>query len=188
MNDSVRKIPIPFERSLYFLHPYNACLVTCRGKDDKANIMTVAWMIPVSVDPPLVAMSIRPERYSNDIIMETREFIVNIPTFDLAQKVLFCGRRSGRDHDKFKETGLSPQSATKVNAPIIKECVAHLECRVVKAVEIGDHTLIVGQIVAAHASDECFGQVYDMEKFRPCLHVGKNFFTTCVKRRTEPVI
>ena len=182
------KIKVPFERALYLLHPYNASLVTCKGRDNKINVMAVAWVIPVSVNPPLLAMSIRPERYSHDIIIETGEFVVNIPTFKLAQKVLFCGRRSGREHDKFKEASLSPQKARRVNAPIIKECIAHLECKVVKTIKTGDHTLIIGRIVTAYALDGYFEEVYDMKKFRPCLHVGKNYFTTCIEESIEPKI
>ena len=150
--------------------------------------MAVAWIIPVSVNPPLVAMSIRPERYSHDLIMETEEFVVNVPTFRLARKVLFCGRRSGRKHEKFKEASLSPQKAKKVAAPIIKQCAAHLECKLVKTIKIGDHTLIIGQVVAAYALDGYFEEIYNMAKFRPCLHVGKNLFTTCIKKSIEPEI
>lgn len=182
------KVPVPFARSLYLLHPYNASLVTSKGRHGRINVMAVAWITPVSVNPPLVAMSIRPERYSHDLIVETEEFVVNVPTFKMAQKVVFCGRRSGRSHDKFKGASLSPQKARKVNAPIIKECVAHLECKLVRTVEIGDHTLMIGQVVAAYASDSYFEEVYNMTKFRPCLHVGKNFFTTCIKESVEPEI
>lgn len=182
------KVPVLFERSLYLLHPYNASLVTSKGRNGKINVMAVAWIIPVSVNPPLLAMSIRPERYSHDLIMGTGEFVVNVPIFKMAQKVLFCGRRSGRNHDKFKEASLSTQKAKKVNVPIIKECVAHLECKLVRTMEIGDHTLIIGQVVAAYALDSYFEEVYNMTKFRPCLHVGKNFFTTCIKESVEPEI
>jgi flavin reductase (DIM6/NTAB) family NADH-FMN oxidoreductase RutF len=186
MNGTRReKVPVPLQQSLYFLHPYSASLVTCKGKNGKINVMTVAWIIPVSVNPPLLAMSIRPERYSHDLIIESKEFAVNIPTFKLAQKVLFCGRRSGKDHEKFKETSLTPEKAIKVNVPIIKECVAHLECKLVKSMKMGDHTLIIGQIVVAYALAGYFEEVYNLAKFRPCLHLGKDYFTTCMRRKTE---
>lgn len=180
------KIPVPFQQSLYLLHPYSVSLVTCKGKNEKTNVMAVAWIIPISVNPPLLAMSIHPERYSHDLIIESKEFVVNIPTFKMIHKVLFCGRRSGRDHEKFKETLLSPQKAQKVRAPIIKECIAHIECKLVENIKTGDHTLIIGHIVAAYALEDYFEEVYDMTKFRPCLHVGKNFFTTCVKKKNRP--
>lgn len=182
------KVPVPFERSLYLLHPFCASLVTSKGRSGKINVMAVAWIIPVSVNPPMVAMSIRPERYSHDLIIEAEEFVVNVPTFEMARKVLFCGRQSGKSHDKFKKASLSPREGKKVNTPIIKECVAHLECNLAKTMEIGDHTLIIGRVVAAYALDSHFGEVYNMTKFRPCLHLGKNFFTTCIKESVEPEI
>ena len=182
------KVPVPLTRSLYLLHPYNAFLVTCKGKNEEINLMTAAWVIPVSVNPPLLAMSIRPERYSYGLIIETGEFGVNVPTFKLAGKVLICGRRSGRRHKKFKEAHLSPQKAKKVAAPIIKECVAHLECKLVRTVKTGDHILIIGRVVAAYAMDGHFEEVYNIRRFHPCLHLGKNFFTTCIRRRKEPEI
>jgi len=72
-----------------------------------------------------------------------------------------------------------------VNAPIVKECTGHLECRVVKTVEAGDHTLIIGEIIEAYATEGYFNQIYNLKKFRPCLHLGKNYFTTCLKKRKK---
>jgi len=180
------KTHVPLERSLYFLHPYNATLVTCKSKDGKTNVMAIAWIMPVNVNPPKVGMSIRPERHSHDVILETKEFVVNIPTFDMAEKVLFCGRTSGKARNKFREVQLTPKKARKVSPPIIKECVAHLECKLKRAIKTGDHTLMIGQVIAAYALKSIFKEVYDMTKFHPCLHVGKNFFTTSRKRAVEP--
>lgn len=185
-NTEKMKIIIPFERSIYLLHPYNTSLITSKGRNGKTNVMSVAWITPVSVNPPLLVMSIRPERYSYNLIKQRGEFVVNIPSFDQVQKVLFCGRRSGGDHNKLHETSLTPQKARIVNVPILTECVAHLECKVVKTIELGDHILIVGQIVAAYALEGYFNEVYDLTKFSPCLHIGKNLFTTCLKKSIEP--
>lgn len=168
------------------LHPYNATLVSCRGKDGKPNVLAIAWIIPVSVDPPLLAMSIRPERYSHKLISETKEFVVNIPTFQLAKKVLGCGRLSGRDHNKFDEFSLETKSAKKVSPPIIKDCIAHIECKLTKSLEAGDHTLMIGKVVAAYVTKDYFEEVYDLSKVRHCLHVGKNYFTTCDRTATGP--
>ncbi len=186
MSANSKKVKVPLERSFYLLHPYNSCLITSKGKTGKPNVMTVAWIIPVSADPPLLAMSIRPERYSHNLILESGEFVVNVPGFDLAQSVLFCGRRSGQEHDKFKATSLHTQKALKVSAPVVKECVGHLECKVFKTVETGDHTLIIGEIIEAYAREGYFDQIYNIKEFRPCLHLGKNYFTTCLKRRKKP--
>ncbi|MFX1283241.1 MAG: flavin reductase family protein [Promethearchaeota archaeon] len=181
-------VTIPFERSLYLLHPYNTCLITSKGKDEKINIMAVAWITPVSVKPPLIAMSIHPERYSYNLIIERGEFIINIPQYEQAQTVLFCGRYSGRDTDKFQKVPLTPEKAKRVKVPRIMECIAHLECKVVKTIELGDHVLVIGKIIEAYALSDCFNEVYNITKFRPCLHIGKNLFTTCIKETIEPTL
>ena len=180
------KVAVPFERALYLLHPYNSTLVTSKGKDGKENVMAVAWIIPVSVNPPLLAMNIRPGRYSHKLIKETKEFVVNIPTFSQARKVLICGRRTGRNTDKLKDAGFKTEKAKMVAAPLIKECIAHIECKLVKTIKTGDHRLIIGRIVAAQASEQHFKETYNMKKHRPCLHLGRNYFTTCTEQMTEP--
>lgn len=184
----LKKVKVPLDRSLYLLHPYNSCLITSKSKTGKPNIMTVAWITPVSAKPPLLAMSIRSERYSYNLILESGEFVVNIPNFDLIEQVLFCGRRSGREHNKFKATSLHSQKALKVRAPAIKECIGHLECKVVKTLKTGDHTLIIGEIIEAYANEDHFDQIYNIKKHRPCLHLGKNYFTTCLKTKKEPAL
>ena len=185
MSGTQNKVPVPFEKTVNLLHPYNATLVTGKGKNEKINVLAVAWIIPASVDPPFVAMSIRPERYSHELIMETGKFVVNIPTFKMAEEVLLCGRRSGRDFEKFKKASLSLQKAKKVNVPAVKECVAHLECKLVKTLKTGNHTLIMGQVVAAYAAEGYFEEIYDLTKFHPCQHLRKNFFTTCTEKSVE---
>ncbi|MFX0068837.1 MAG: flavin reductase family protein [Promethearchaeota archaeon] len=168
------------------LHPYNATLVSCTDKDGKPNVLAIAWIIPVSVNPPLLAMSIRPERHSHRLISETKEFVVNIPTFQLAKKVLGCGKLSGREYDKFKELALETQNAKKVTSPIIKDCIAHIECKLIKSFELGDHTLMIGKVVSAYVVKEYFEEVYDLSKVRLCLHVGKDYFTTCERTLSSP--
>ncbi len=181
-----QKVIIPFERSLYLLHPYNSVLITCLDANNNPNIMTVAWIIPTSVDPPLIAMSIQPERHSYEIIKSTNEFVINIPTYYLVNEVLFCGRRSGKYVKKFNELNLTPLKAKKVKPPIIKECIGHLEIVVKEIIKTGDHDLIIGEVVAAYANKGYFEDFYDIMKFQPCLHLGKNTFTTCKKESFEP--
>jgi len=153
-------------------------LVSCVGKTAKPNIITLAWAMPTSVNPPLVAVSIRPERHSYALIEETKEFVVNIPIMDILKETLFCGRRSGRDYDKFKETGLTPLPARKVKPPIIKECVAHLECKLHSQFKTGDHTILVGEIVEAYADKEAFTEKYNLEKAKMIFHIGGDDFAT----------
>lgn len=180
------KNPINHKKALYLLHPYNTMLISSRGKDNSINIMAVAWIIPVSVKPPLLTMSIRPERYSYELIRKSKEFVVNVPTYQLVEKVLFCGRRTGREHDKFRELNLTPTQAKIVKAPIIKECLGHIECKVKEIIKRGDHNLVFGKIVAAYVTKGYFKEYYNLEKFQPCLHLGKNIFTTCMNKMVKP--
>jgi len=160
------------------LHPMHTVLVSCIGKTGKPNIITLAWAMPTSINPPLVAISISPKRFSHTLIEESKEFVVNIPTMNILKETLFCGRKSGRDHDKFKEAGLTPLPAKKVKVPIIKECVAHLECKLHSQFTTGDHTIFVGEIVEAYADKEAFTEEYNLEKVKMIFHLGANEFAT----------
>lgn len=160
------------------LHPMHTLLVSCIGKDDKPNIITLAWVTPTSISPPLVALSISPRRHSYTLIEETKEWVVNTPTMKILKQTLFCGRRSGRDHDKFKELDLTPLPAKKVKPPIIKECAAHLECKLHSKFLTGDHTLFIGKIVEAYADKEAFIEGYNLEEARMIFHLGANDFAT----------
>ena len=168
------------------LHPKLAVLLTCIDEDGKANIITLAWAMPASIHPPLVVVSIAPARYSHGLIEKTKEFVLNVPTMEKLKETFFCGRKSGRDVDKFKETGLTPLPARKVKAPIIKECVAHLECKLYKQVQAGDHTLFIGEVVAAYADENVFTKTYDLEKTELIYHMGGDKFTTLTSKATRP--
>ena len=111
------------------LHPMHTVLVSCVGKAGKPNITTLAWAMPTSINPPLVAISLAPTRHSHTLIEESGEFIVNIPTLETLQAVYACGSLTGRSFDKFKKTNLTPMPGKKVKAPAIRECIAHLECQ-----------------------------------------------------------
>jgi len=168
------------------LHPMHTVLVSCADKTGKPNIITLAWAMPTSINPPLVAVSIAPRRHSHALIKETREFVVNIPTMDLVKETLFCGRISGSKHDKFKEAGLTPLPAKKVKPPAIKECVAHLECKLHSQLRTGDHTVFVGEIIEAYADKEAFADRYDLKKARMIFHLGGNEFATLDPRVFKP--
>lgn len=160
------------------LHPMHTMLVSCIGKNGKPNIITLAWAMPTSINPPLVAISIAPKRHSHAIIEETKEFVVNVPTMKILKETLFCGRRSGRNYDKFKEASLTPLPARKVKPPMIKECVAHVECKLHNQFAVGDHTIFVGEIIEAYANKKVFTDKYELEKARMIFHLGGNDFAT----------
>jgi len=172
------KVNVSLSSAYRLLHPMHTVLVSCVGRSGKPNIITLAWAMPTSINPPLVAMSIAPRRHSHVLIEEMKEFVVNIPTMNILKATLFCGRRSGRDYDKFKETGLTPLPARKVKPPIIKECVAHLECKLHNQFATGDHTIFVGEIVEAYADKEAFTDKYNLKNARMIFHLGGNEFAT----------
>ena len=131
-----------------------------------------------SFEPPMVALSVGPQRYSHDLIKEQGEFTVNIPTMKILKETLFCGRVSGRDYDKFKITGLTPEPAETVKPPRIKECIAHLECKVKDTMVTGDHTIFAAEILKATADNKAFNGKYDIKSTNLIYHIGENDFTT----------
>ena len=172
------KVDVNLSLAYRLLHPRNTILVSCTGKDGKPNIITLAWSMPVSLNPPLVAVSIAPKRYSHKLIEESKEFVINIPTMEILKETLYCGRVSGRNVDKFKEAKLTATPAKKVKAPIIKECIAHLECVVDQQIKAGDHTIFLGRVVAAYANDRVFSETFDIKKAKLVYHLGGDAFTT----------
>jgi len=122
------------------------------------------------------------------LIEETKEFVVNVPTMDTLKETLFCGRKTGRMYDKFKETRLTPLPAKRVQPPIIKECVAHLECKLHQQITTGDHTLFVGKILAVYADEGIFNGKYNLRKVKLVYHVGGDDFTTLVPEIITPRI
>ena len=158
------------------LHPMHTVLVSCSGKAGKPNITTLAWAMPTSINPPLLAISLAPTRHSYTLIEESGEFIVNIPTLEILQAVYACGSFTGRSFDKFKKANLTPMPAKKVKAPAIRECIAHLECSVDSKFTTGDHTVFVGKILEAYADMGVFTESYDLKKARLLYHLGGNNF------------
>lgn len=115
--------------------------------------------------------------------------MVNVPAMDILKETFFCGRVSGKDHDKFKESGLTPIPARKVKPPIIKECVAHLECRLHSKLVTGDHTVFVGEVVEAYADKEALaGDKYNLEKAKMVFHLGGDEFATLHPKISAPKI
>lgn len=139
---------------LEYLWPMRHYLVTCRPAQGEANIIAVSFCMPVSKVPPMIVCAIGHGAYSREIIEQTREFIVNVPPQDLRRQIYYCGYHSGRQVDKFRETGLTPQPGRQVNVPSIAECVAHLECRVEQMVDAGDKRLFIGIVLDAYADDD----------------------------------
>lgn len=141
--------------ALRVLQPGPVALVSSRFRSTD-NIMTAAWLAPLSFDPPLVGVAIHSGRLTHELVTGSEFFALNIPTADLLVAVHRCGMTTGRDGDKFEAAGLTPTDAQAIEAPLIEECVAHIECGVVGRYTIGDHDLFVGRPLAVSADAEAF--------------------------------
>lgn len=136
------------------LAPVPVVMVTCQGKKSKPNIITVGWVGTINSEPPMVSISVRPNRYSYNLIKETNEFVINIPTKKLAKETDLCGVLSGIKYDKFHETGLTLGKADSVNVPIIQECPLNLECKVKQEIPLGSHNMFLAEITSVQVSSE----------------------------------
>lgn len=134
-------------------NPRQTVLVTCRHKG-KDNIITLDWHTPLSFYPMMYAISVGKTRYSLGLIRSSKVFVVNFMSHEHEKEVLFCGRHSGKNYDKFVETGLTREEAAKIDCPRIKEALGFLECKVVNEVEAGDHILFIAEVVSSDLNKE----------------------------------
>lgn len=135
------------------LAPVPVVLVSCgHAPLWRPNIITIAWVGSICSDPPMLSISVRPERHSFEIIKATGEFVVNIPTRQLAKTTDWCGMVSGRTVDKFAVAGLTPGDSSKVQCPIIQECALNIECQVRHIMPLGSHTMFAAEVVGVQVS------------------------------------
>ena len=137
------------------VYPLPAVMVSVGAKDGRKNIITIAWTGTICTNPAMLYISVRPERYSYEMIKETGEFVVNLTTESLAKATDYCGVRSGRDVDKWKEMRLTQGSANELSyAPIIEECPVNIECKVTEVKELGSHHMFMAEVVSVQVSEE----------------------------------
>ena len=136
------------------LYPLPAVLVSCGAAPEEYNLLTVAWTGTVCTDPPMCYISVRRERHSYEIIRRTGEFVINLTTERLARAADWCGVRSGRDCDKFREMGLTPLPAPRVAAPLVAESPLSIECRVRQIIPLGSHDMFLSEVVGVEADTE----------------------------------
>ena len=129
------------------LYPVPAVMVSCKNGEGKANIITVAWAATVCSDPAMVSISVRPERYSHAIIRDSGEFVVNLVTEDLVHACDWCGVRSGRDVDKFREMQLTEYAGEWTKAPAIAESPVNIYCKVKDVIALGSHDMFLGEVL-----------------------------------------
>jgi flavin reductase (DIM6/NTAB) family NADH-FMN oxidoreductase RutF len=159
-------------------YPCPAVLVTSVNWEGRPNIITLAWAGVACSDPPTISLGIRPSRYSYGLIEQSREFVVNLPTLSILKETDYCGRVSGRDHDKFAETKLTAEPSTKVRAPLIKECPVNLECTLQQIVKLGSHDLFLGRVVAVHVEKtmlDANGRI-DYSKAQPFVYNQEKYW------------
>jgi len=135
------------------LYPLPAVMVTCGDTPENWNIITVGWTGTLCSDPPMCYVSLRPERHSHGLVSRTGEFVINLTTTALAKQTDWCGVKSGRDYNKFKEMNLTPEPAQVVKAPLIKESPLCLECKVTDVRHLGTHDMFMAEVVAVDAED-----------------------------------
>lgn len=136
------------------LYPLPAVMVSMADAQGRYNIITIGWAGTVCTNPPMVSISVRPERYSFPILCETGEFVINLTTRELVFATDYCGVKSGREVDKFKELGLTALAASRVRAPLIGESPVNIECRVRSVTPLGSHHMFLADVLAVHADEK----------------------------------
>lgn len=160
-----------------FEYPIPAVMVSC-GDMEKSNIITVAWTGILNTDPAMVYISVRPSRYSYNIIKDSKEFAINLTTENLAYKADWCGVKSGANVDKFKEMKLTKEKANFIKCPLIKESPVSIECRVEKIVELGSHTMFVARVLSIDADEKYIDEkgAFDISKCRLMAYANGGYY------------
>ena len=161
-----------------FIYPIPAVMVSC-GDMEKSNIITVAWTGILNTNPAKVYISVRPERYSYNIIKEKGEFVINLTTKELAFATDWCGVKTGAKVDKFKEMKLTKEKAKFVNCPMIKESPVSVECKVKEIKELGTHHMFVAEVLAINADEKYIDEkgAFDISKCDLIAYSNGNYYT-----------
>lgn len=179
----MRRLSTKLERDIRdanrLLEPGPVGLLTSRYRSAD-NVMTAAWMMPASLDPPLLAVAIHPGRLTHEYVSKSEFFAVNIANAELLSAVHACGMLTGRSGDKFAAAGLTASDATRLELPLIAECVAHIECGVVNRAAFGDHDLFIAQPLAVVALDEAFDErwLIETDAGRIIHHLRADYYAT----------
>jgi flavin reductase (DIM6/NTAB) family NADH-FMN oxidoreductase RutF len=167
------KQAIPLETAHRLLGCGSVVLVTASAKG-RSSIMPAAWATPLSIRPPLIGVCINQAHFTAELVRRSEQFGLSVPSAELLHQVQYCGSVSGRDVDKWDQTGLHPAEPHKIDIPLIDECIAHLECGVVQAVDITDHTMFIGQVLYAAVEEGIFTDRWLLEDrdAKPLHHLG----------------
>jgi flavin reductase (DIM6/NTAB) family NADH-FMN oxidoreductase RutF len=162
------------------VYPLPAVMVSCGDSPENYNIITVAWTGTLCSDPPQCYISLRPERHSHAIVSRTGEFVINLTTAALARQTDWCGVRSGRDFDKFKEMGLHPEQAQMVKAPLIAESPLSIECKVFEVKQLGSHDMFMANVVAIDAEESLIDKstgLFQLNHAQPMAYSHGKYYT-----------
>jgi flavin reductase (DIM6/NTAB) family NADH-FMN oxidoreductase RutF len=151
-------------------NPRQTILLTSRA-EGKDNIITLDWHAPLSFDPMMYAVSIGKTKYSSELVRKSKVFVVNFMSKDFEKEILFCGRHSGKNFDKFKEAGLEKEEAESIDCPRIKQALGYLECKIEKEIEVSDHFLFIAKVQKAELK----------RKDKRLFHLFEDKFTTTLE-------
>ena len=144
---------IDFKGSV-ILNPVPVVLITSKNTAGNTNVFTVGWTGTINTKPPMLYISVRPERLSYEYIKESMEFVVNLPGSDLVKKVDYCGVRSGKKNDKITEMGFNLKESLNISTPYIDECPVNIECKVKNIIPLGTHDMFIAEVVASHVNED----------------------------------
>lgn len=162
------------------IYPLPAILVSCGSSHEDYNLLTASWVGTICSQPPMCYVSIRPERHSHSIIKETGEFGLNLTTVKMARETDWCGVRSGRDYNKFEETGLTIEPAKEIKAPLIAESPISIECKVSQIIPLGSHDMFMANVVNIRANEQYIDPQtgsFDMEKADLLVYSHGEYFS-----------
>jgi flavin reductase (DIM6/NTAB) family NADH-FMN oxidoreductase RutF len=163
------------------IYPVPAVMVSCGSSPEEYNIITVSWTGTICTEPAMCYISVRPSRHSYAIIRKNGEFVINLTTSALAFATDWCGVKSGRESDKFREMNLTPAVATKVKAPMIKESPVNIECVVKEVKELGTHHMFISEVVAVNADSKYFDEktgLFRLNDAQPILYLHGKYYLT----------
>ena len=162
------------------LYPLPAVLVSVADREGNTNLLTIAWAGTICSEPPMVSISVRPERYSHHMIEETGEFVINLTTEELVYATDYCGVKSGKDVDKWQAMNLTPIAGEHVKAPMVKESPVNLECRVTQKLELGSHDMFIAEVLAVHVDDRYMDESgrFNLNDSKPLVYSHGRYLTT----------
>lgn len=161
------------------LYPLPAVLVSCGSESDNYNLITISWTGTICSNPPMCYISVRPERHSYGLIKESGEFVINLTTARMSNQTDWCGVKSGKEVNKFKETGLTPLPASVVKAPLIAESPVNIECRVKQIVPLGSHDMFIAEVLAVHANNDLIDPesgAFMLDRAQPLVYLHGGYY------------